>query len=204
MKDELIASTEYLAVRDALLQFRYCDERPVDPHERNLVNELLQLGETYGANGHYIARELEKLLHQVQVMPLTAPEKPNWFIATIEARLKRRTDASRVNLPATKSPEAALLIPLMDHTTLPGALEPSPAEIRARQYLKRSDGIKFQAVQAIIGAVRGSGPLESAGLLEALFWMLKEGWNREFPVSGTVVKFEPRSETGQQSERKKA
>lgn len=194
--DEPIASTEYLAIRDALLQFRYCDERPVDPHERNLVNDLLQLGETYGANGHYIARELEKLLHQVQVMPLTAPEKPNWFIATIEARLKRRTDASRVNLPATKSPEAQrLLAPLMEHATL----EIAPEERRAREFERLAGGNRWQAMQDCMSQIAGSDPVEGGILIGVALWMVREGWSLEFPRKAPVVEFGQSHE-----ERKKA
>lgn len=195
MKDEPIASTEYLAIRDALLQFRYCDGRPVDPHERNLVNDLLQLGETYGANGHYIARELEKLLHQVQVMPLTTPERPGWFIATIESRLKRRTHATASNLATAPDPEARRVLGgLMDHATL----EIAPEERRAREFERLANGNRWQAMQDCMSQIAGSDALEGGVLIGVALWMVREGWSLEFPRKAPVVEF------GQRDERKKA
>lgn len=186
MKDEPIASTEYLAIRDALLQFRYCDGRPVDPHERNLVNELLQLGETYGANGHYIARELEKLLHQVQVMPLTAPERPAWFVATMESRLKRRTHATASNLATAPDPEARRVLGgLMEHSTL----EIAPEERRAREFERLAGGNRWQAMQDCMSQIAGSDPVEGGVLIGVALWMVREGWSLEFPRKAPVVEF---------------
>lgn len=199
MKDEQIESTEYVAVWVALLQFSYCDGRPVDPHERNLVGELLQLAAKYNSNGHWVASQLEKLLHQVQVMPRTAPERPAWFLATIESRLQRQTGATASNLATAPDPEARrILTGLMAHATL----EIAPEERRAREFEQAAGGDRFQAFQDCLAGCRNSSTLEGRVLIDVALWMLTEGWHREFPVSGTLVKMEPRSETGQ-SERKK-
>lgn len=194
MNDEQIESTEYVAVWTALVRFSYLDGRPVDPHERNLTGDLLQLAAKYNSNGHWVASQLTRLFSQVTAMPLTTPERPAWFLATIEARLQRQIRAGALNLATAPSPEARRILgDLMSHTTL----EIAPEERQAREFERLADGNQFQAFQNCVAGIKSATPLEAQLRLEAMLWMLKEGWNREFPRKAPVVEF------GQQTEGKK-
>ncbi len=175
MKDrqKVIASTEYMAVRDALLLFRYADGRTVDPH--GLTERLLDMGAARGTSGHCIAAELRKLFEDLERMKRFVPYAPGWFEALVGRLLYERTQYVD---------PIDVIEPLAEHADLARHCERE----RAEEFLQIA-GSRFAAIQLCWGQIKGSRPVQASLLTQCALWMLSEGWGAVVPRKAPVMEF---------------
>ncbi len=80
--------TERQAVVKAIEAFTY-QARGRAEATPGLMRKLEWIGRKYRASGFRVAAEFERVLRHVEHLPWTAPCKPVWFVAVLNARLDR-------------------------------------------------------------------------------------------------------------------
>ncbi len=174
MKHNPIATTEWLAVRDALWLFRYANGRMVC--ESSLIDRLLEMGEVYGASGHWIAAELRKLHADLERMERFTPYAPGWFEALIGRLLWERNQV--------EDPTGLVAI-IAEHKSM----EIAATERRAQEFLGAVAGDRHQALQMCLSQIRGLGAAEASVLMQCALWMVREGWSVAIQRKAPVVEF---------------
>lgn len=93
--------TEREAVGQSIARFRYTSGLRCNPEP--ILGRLERIAAFYSANGHRVAAEFDHVYERVRRSPSTAPEKAVWFMAVLEARLKRKSSK-----PVERAPSVTL------------------------------------------------------------------------------------------------